>query len=288
VVLDNARYKDASQQTSFGQSLIGRLRQIPGATAVAVTSDLPATGPSMVPVRFRGQDQLSRDRLPTALDVVATSDYFQAAGIPLLRGRTFSDTDKTGAARVVVVNQEFVRRHFKDREPLGQRIRVEASGGNTEWSEIVGVAGNVKTYSDSTRDDPEVYEPFFQRPTPSFSVMIRTGSDPDSLIPALRKAVAEIDVELPLIHTMNMSSVIEFQHNGNPLFLEMLGTFAVLALILAAIGIYGLISYSVGQRTKEIAIRMALGAEMRQVRRMVLWEGMKMAAIGAPIGLTMA
>jgi putative ABC transport system permease protein len=243
------------------------------------------TGARRVTFLIQGQDELLGDRRPRALDVVASVDYFRAAGIPLLRGRSFTETDDAAAPRVVVVNQEFAHRYFKDKDPLGQRIRLDVGGVTPEWSQIVGVAGNVKTYSEEIPDDPEAYEPFLQRPSPSFSLMVRAGSAPDNLEVALRKAVAQVDVELPLVHVLSMSSVIAQQRGGDLVFLEMLGTFALLALILAAIGIYGLISYSVGQRTHEIAIRMALGAEPRAVRRMVLLEGIKMAGIGAVIGL---
>jgi putative ABC transport system permease protein len=288
VTLDDARYKDASQKAHFVQSLLARLHQIPGAEGVAVTSDLPATGGGRVTFLIQGQDDSLRDRRPSALDVVASADYFRAAGVPLLRGRIFTETDDALAPRVVVVNQEFAHRYFKDKDPLGQRIRLDVSGVTAAWSQIVGVVGNVKTYSEETRDDPEAYEPFLQHPIPSFSLMVRAGSAPDNLEVILRKAVAQVDVELPLVHVMSMSSVIALQRSGDQVFLGTLGTFALLALILAAIGIYGLISYSVGQRTHEIAIRMALGAERPTVRRMVLWEGMKMAGIGAAIGLASA
>ena len=288
VTLDDARYKDASQKAHFVQSLLARLQQIPGAEGTAVTSDLPATGAGRVTFLIQGQDESLRDRRPGALDVVASADYFRAAGVPLSRGRTFTATDDAAHPRVVVVNQEFAHRYFKDKDPLGQRIRLDVSGVSPEWSQIVGVVGNVKTYSEDTRDDPEAYEPFLQHPIASFSLMVRAGSAPDNLEAALRKAVAQVDVELPLVHVMSMSSVIALQRSGDRVFLVTLGTFALLALILAAIGIYGLISYSVGQRKHEIAIRMALGAERGNVRRMVLWEGMKMAGIGAAIGLATA
>ena len=288
VTLDSARYKDAAQQSHFVQSLLARLQQIPGAEAVAIASDLPATGAGRVTFLIHGQADLLPDRRPSAASVVASADYFRAGGIPLLRGRTFTQTDDAAAPRVVVVNQEFVQRYFKNKDPLGQQIRLDVSGVTPAWSEIVGVVGNVKTYSEESRDDPEAYESFLQHPIPSFSLMVRCGSAPDNLATALRKTIAQLDVELPLLHVMSMPSVIALQRGGDQLFLEILGTFALLALILAAIGIYGLISYSVGQRTHEIAIRMALGAERWSVRRMVLWEGMKMAAIGAAIGTVTA
>jgi len=288
VTLDNARYKDAAQQALFVRDVIPRLQHIPGADAVAVASDLPATGAGSVTFRIKGQPELPANQRLSALDFVVSPDYFQKAGIPLLRGRTFTETDNATAPRVVAVNQEFVRRHLQDQEALGKQIRLDVSGATGEWSEIVGVVANVKTHSEETRDDPEVYEPFLQRPVPSFSLMVRTSSDPNNLASALRNAVAQVDAELPLARVMSMPAVIEHQKGGNPFFTRVLGSFAILALILAAIGLYGLVAYSVGQRTHEIGIRMALGARSPDVLRMVLWEGMKMTAIGLAIGLVMA
>jgi ABC-type antimicrobial peptide transport system permease subunit len=150
------------------------------------------------------------------------------------------------------------------------------------------VVGNVKSYSEETRYDPQVYEPFFVRPVSSLSLMVRTSSDPNSMASGLRGALAQVDPELPLVRVMSMPALIERQKAGNPFFERVIGTFAILALTLAAIGIYGLIAYSVGQRTHEIGIRMALGATRPDVLRLVLWEGMKTAGIGAALGLAMA
>jgi predicted permease len=286
VTLDTARYKDASQRALFVRGVIPRLQNIPGAETVAVTSDLPATGPSSVPLQVKGQPDLPANQKPTALDFVVTADYFRAAGIPLLHGRTFTEIDSATTPRVILVNQEFVHRHLQDQESLGKQIRLDVS--DPEWSEIVGVVGNVKTYSEGTTDDPAAYELFLQRPVPSFSLIVRTSSDPNSSASALRNAVAQQDAELPLNRVMSMPNVIERQRGGDPFFASVLGSFAFLALILAAIGIYGLIAYSVGQRTHEIGIRLALGAKSPQVVRMVLWEGMKMTAIGAAVGLALA
>ena len=286
--LDSARYKDALEQTSFVRNLLSRLSQIPGAESVAIASDLPATGPAAVTLQIKGQPELPANQRLTALDVLVSDDYFRVAGIPLLRGRTFTPTDTATAPRVVVVNQEFVHRHFEDQEPLGKQIRLDVGVASPEWNEIVGVVGNVKTHSEGTADDPEVYEPFLQRPSPSFSLMLRANSDPNTLAPALREAVAHLDAELPLARVMSMPALIDRQRNGDPFFVRVLGSFAILALILASIGIYGLVAYSVGQRTHEIGIRMALGAKSPDVLRMILREGLKMTAIGSVIGLALA
>ena len=288
VTLDSARYKDAAQQAVFVRDIILRLQHIPGTEAAAGASELPASWPGSVTLQIKGQPELPASQRLSALDVVVTLDYFRAAGIPLLRGRTFTETDSPIAPRVVLVNQEFVHRHLQDQEPLGKQIRLDVRGAAPDWSEIVGVVGNVKTYSEETLYDPEVYEPFLQRPVSSFSIMLLTSSDPNSLASAVRAAVAQVDPELPLARMMSMPDLIERQRSGNPMFVRMLGCFALLALVLAAIGIYGLIAHSVGQRTHEIGIRMAMGARTVDVLRMVLWEGMKMAAMGGAIGLAIA
>jgi predicted permease len=288
VTLDSARYKDAAQQASFVRDITSRLQHIPGAAAVAVTSSLPATGPASVTVQIKGEPDLPANQARTTQDVVVSVEYFEAAKIPVLRGRSFTEMDNATAPPVVLVNQEFAHRFLRDQEPLGKQIRLSFSGPTAKWCEIVGVVANVKTYSEGPDDDPEVYEAFLQRPVQSFSVMVRARTDPNSMSSDLRSAIEQADPELPLDRVMSMASVIDLQKGGDVLFVRMLGVFALLALIFAAIGIYGLIAYSVGQRTHEIGIRVALGAESSQVLRMVLLEGLKMAAIGAAIGLALA
>jgi putative ABC transport system permease protein len=288
VTLDSTNYEDASQRLRFVQDLLTRLQQLPSADSVAVSSDLPSSGPGSVTLRIKGRPELPSEQRLSARDLVVSAAFFDTAGIPLQRGRTFRENDNAEAPRVVVVNQEFVRRNLQGQEPLGKEIHLDVSGGTKEWSEIVGVVSNVKAYSEETREEPEVYESFLQRPVPSFSIMMHATFDPSALASGLRTSVAQMDAELPLERVMSMTAVIEHQREGNPFFVNVMGSFALLALILASIGIYGLVAYSVSQRTHEIGIRMALGAKSPDVLRMVLWEGLKMTAIGGAIGLALA
>ena len=288
VVLDHARYSDASQQLQFVRSLIPRLEQIPGATDIAIASDLPATGGPSVPVRVQGEATSPNDGQRSALDVIITPNYFMTAAVPLLRGRGFTDADSGNAPRVVVVNQEFVRRFFGNQNAVGNRIQITNDGAVQGWSEIVGVASDVKAFSMEPRVDPEVYQPFLQRPVGSFSLMLRTHADADSMASSLRSTLARLDPELPLMRVMSMAGVIETQTNGDPIFMKLLAVFATLALMLAAIGIYGLIAYSVKQRTQEIGIRLALGAKRSDISRLILKEGLKITVIGSAVGLVMS
>jgi putative ABC transport system permease protein len=289
VTLDSARYKDAPQQALFLKEVTARAQTIPGIEDVAATSDLPATGPNTVTFHIEGKTESPSTNQPlSALDEVVSSDYFRAAGITLLRGRTFTEMDDSAATRVVVVSQQFVQRFLHDQEPLGKRVQLDVSGEKPVWNEIVGVVSDVKTYSQATRSDPLVYEPFLQRPVAGFALMLQTSRDPNEVAPDLRNAVAQVDAELPLDRVMSMPAVIQRQRLGDVFFSRMLGVFAALALILSAVGIYGLIASSVAHRTHEIGIRMALGAERSDVLRIVLWQGLKMTVIGAVIGLLLA
>jgi predicted permease len=288
VSLDSARYKDAQQQVVFAKDVTARIQSIPGIEDVAATSDLPATGPSTVTFHIEGQTEPPSNQPLSTLDEVVSAPYFRAAGITLLRGRTFTEMDDGAASRVVVVSQQFVQRFLHDQEPLGKRIRLDVSGEKPVWNEIIGVVSDVKTYSEATRSDPAVYEAILQRPISAFAFMVRTSRDPNEVAPDLRNAVAQVDAELPLDRVMSMPAVLEQQRRGDVFFSRMLGVFAALALILSAVGIYGLIAFSVAHRTHEIGIRMALGAERSDVLRIVLRQGLKMSAIGAAIGLVLA
>lgn len=288
ITLDQAHYPGASRRYQFTQDLVAQLRATPGAGAVAVTSNLPATGGDSVQIHIKGQPGAHLSESRSALDFVVTPGYFKAIDVPLLRGRLFTAQDDSSAPRVVVVNQEFAHEYFQGRNPIGKEIKLDPSDTSDQWAEIVGVVGNVRGNSQVSRIDPEVYEVFAQRPVSTFSLMIRSSVDAEDFYPTLRHIVAQIDPDLPLLRTASMDQVLQQQRGGNPLFARLLGTFAVLALLLSAIGIYGLIAYSVRQRTQEIALRFALGAKRSDILRMVLRQGAVVALIGSVLGLLVA
>jgi len=288
VALDHARYGDTQQQLKFIEALTSRLQRIAGVEKVAAASNLPATGGDRVSIRVEGEPVVARGEQRNALNIVVTPDYFATAAVPLMRGRAFTDTDDSKGPRVAVVNQEFARRFFGSQDAIGKRILIEGEGTTPAWTEVVGVASDVKAFSEETRVDPQVYRPVRQNAVASFSLMLRTNMDPNSLIPDLRHAVTELDPELPLLSVMNMDGVIESQRGGDPVFTKMLAIFAALALILATIGVYGLIAYSVSQRAQEVGIRLALGARRSDISWMILREGLIVAGIGSAIGLASA
>ena len=288
ITLDEARYKEAEHRIGFVRDLVSKLSQIPGSESVAVTSDMPASGAGRVTLHIEGQTEAAPNENLSAFDFVVTSDYFHTARIALLRGRTFTDNDTATAPAVIAVNQKFVERFLNGGEALGRRIRLEVNGGTGDWRQIVGVVGNVKPFSQVTQDSPQMYEPFLQRPVPGFSVLVRTTIAPDGLASAMRGAVAQMDNELPLSNVMSMSAVLDRQNAGDTFFSRVLASFALMALLLAAIGIYGLMAFTVAQRWHEIGIRMAVGARNQDILRMIMRQGLKMAAIGGAIGLALA
>jgi len=292
VTLDHARYGGADKQAQFVRDLTPRLEQIPGVVDAAIASDLPATGSAKQNIHLKTDADAGHvqraDEIRTAQYVAVTPDYFRVSGIALEQGRAFTEDDKAGAPPVVLVNREFVHRYLKDGSALGQPVMIDGLEGGSRWSSIVGVVSNVKYSSESPRIDPEIFEAFAQRPQAGFSLMLRTTVDPVSVMPGLRRTMTEVDADLPLVQVLSMEQVIVGQRNGDPLFEKILGAFAGLALVLAAIGIYGLIAYSVRQRTQEIGIRMALGANAGDIAWMVLRQGLRITVAGLAIGVILA
>jgi putative ABC transport system permease protein len=285
ISLTESRYNDAPKQLAFYKELLQKLQTHPGVKSAAVASDLPAAGASEIPFSLRGQENLAAGERPRARHFVVSPNYLETVGIPLLSGRSFAETDGPGSPAIALVSEVFAKRFFPQGDAVGKEIRID--GGDPDglsWRQIVGVVGNVKNWPLQTADDPEIYETYLQRPAASLAVLIRTNGIPEALAGSLRESVWAVDKDQPAGDVISMQELLNKETTGDKLFGSLLGIFAVLALVLAAVGLYGLVAYTVGQRTQEIGIRAALGAEKKNILRLVLGDGMKLALLGASIG----
>jgi putative ABC transport system permease protein len=223
--------------------------------------------------------------LPTACSLVSRG-YFDAMGISILRGRPFDRRDRLGSARVVIVNQSFVRRYFRDGRALGRRITVVWS--DQAPTEIIGVVGDIRHNGLTTEPEPTVFLPHAQTPGYITHLVVRTSGNPLLLTTPIRRALQEVDPTLALSAVKTMEEYVDDSLAGPRLYATLVSAFAVLAMVMATIGIYGLVAYVVSQRTSEIGIRMALGAGRRDVFRRVFTQGALLAVAGLTIGVVVA
>jgi putative ABC transport system permease protein len=286
------RLSKAAQITAFYRQLLERVQALPGVTAASVSTGMPVRGTGLgMPFDIVGKEVADRSQRPGAGFNMVSPGYFPTFGIRISKGRALAEADTAGGMPVAVVSSELVKKYFPNVDPLAQRISVEQLipgvtnlGPPIQW-QIVGVYENVRNGGPKDNAFPEIDVPFAQSPWPGVAMAVRTVGDPASMSKSISAVIQSMDPDLPMANVKTMDQILDASMGGDRFGAVLFGTFAVIALILAAFGIYGVMSFAVVQRTHEIGLRMALGARSSQVLGMILKEGMTLGAIGLAIGL---
>ena len=280
--LPPARYPQPSRRIAFYATAIQNMKSVPGVQAASISTALPVLANHGTPFLFEGQPVVALGQRPVVLIQSISPEYPKVMGVPVVAGRAFTDHDDAQAPPVALVNQSIVRQFWPNQNPLGKRVVI---GNLPKPFEVVGVLGDVKNDSLALAASAEVYVPYPQLASPQLYLSVRTPLDPHSLASALRAQIAAADPEQPLTEIQTMQERLELASASPRFNMLLIGVFSAAAFILAVIGIYGVIAYSVAQRTQELGIRIALGAERFDILRLVIGSGLALTLAGIAIGL---
>jgi putative ABC transport system permease protein len=289
--LPATRYPADSQQTAFFDQVLPAIAAVPGVRAAGATSVMPFSGSwSTASFEVEGYQPPPKTQGPWGDVRIVTPGFFETLRVPLRKGRFLGEEDRAGARRVAVVDEELVRRYWPNQDPLGKRVTFGPPAGATdtttrEWIEVVGVVGHTKHEGLDAEDRVQLYMPYRQQPLPTLTVAVRTSGDPNTYVTQLRRAVQSVDPDQPIANARTMEELIAQSVGQRRLSMLLLSLFSGIAFVLASVGIYGLMSYSVAQRSRELGVRIALGAARSDVLRLVLRQGMSLALMGIVIGV---
>ena len=291
VSLPESAYADDTRLVSFHDALAARLAALPGARAVGAVSGLPLGGQNFI-ISFTvdGRPEPPPARQPSLDVAIATPGFFRAMGTAIVRGRGFTASDDAQAPQVVLLSEAAVRRHFADEDPIGKRITLGLGRGRGRRAggEVVGVVRDVRRRGLAKESPPEIYLPYAQYPVQSMALVLRSDVPPRSLAASAERVVHELDPELPVARVATLEELVARSISEPRFYTLLLGAFAASSLFLAALGLFGVMSYAVAQRTRELAVRMALGARQQALQRLVLREAALLGAAGLAIGLAAA
>lgn len=281
--LPQKKYALPEQQTALAGALLERVKVLPGVVAAGVTHSMPLVSDYVLGFNIEGRPAIAPSDLPSTNYYAVTPDYFKAMGIRLIRGRVFTPQDDARAPRAAIINETLARQHFPNEDPIGKRINI--TNGPDTWREIVGIVGDIKQYGVDKATSAQSYEPFAQVPFTSVNLVVRTNGSPAALLGALRPTVYAVDKDQPIGIIRPLEEIMADSIARQRFAMTLLSVFSAVALVIAAVGIYGVMAYNVVQRTGEFGIRMALGAQQRDVLRLVLTQGGKLIGLGLLIGL---
>lgn len=286
VALPQRKYPESKQQEAFFTQLLEKLEATPGVQSVGASTLIPLDGDDYI-AGFEIQDRPSPapGQGQSTIFTAISDGYFKAMGIPLIRGRLFDKRDSSNSPHVALINETMAKKIFPNEEPIGKRITFGNRDDASAWYEIVGVVGDVRHYSLDQPAPLQTYEPYTQQTFSYMSLAVRTTGDPAALGPAIRNQVHALDAEQPVANMKTLDALAAISSAQAQFSMTLLSVFASVALLLATIGVYGVLSYAVTQRSHEIGVRMALGAGRGDVLKMIAAQGMSLILIGAGIGL---